>query len=69
MLKAHTPCDERDPITGQYECPYIDLDGYVDCQFWCQDIPEPDYPEIDAEELEMYMSFADSEEEGSACGS
>ena len=59
MLKAHTPCDERDPLTGQYECPYIDMDGYVDCHFWCQDIPEPDYPEIDADELEEYQSFCD----------
>lgn len=67
MLKAHTPCDERDPFTGSFTCPYIDMDGYVDCQFWCQDIPEPDYPEIDAEELEEFMSFADFGEEGSAC--
>lgn len=51
MLKAHTPCDERDPITGSFTCPYVDMDGYVDCHFWCQDIPEPDYPELDSEEL------------------
>lgn len=67
MLRSHTPCDERDPLTGQFYCPYMDMDGYVDCQFWCQDIPEPDYPEIDAEELEEFMSFADFVEEGSSC--
>ena len=41
-MKMHTPCDERDELTGEYYCPYMDSSGYVDCEYWCHD--ESDYP-------------------------
>ena len=63
-IKAHTPCDERDPMTGEFYCPYIDMDGYVDCHFWCSPEEPADYPEVDAEELAEYQSFCDFIEGG-----
>ena len=53
-LRKVTPCDERDPMTGQCYCPYMDMDGYVDCHYWCSAEEPEDYPEIDADELEMF---------------
>ena len=58
-LRSSTPCDEADPLTGKHECPYMDLDGYVDCHYWCSAEEPADYPEVDAEELAEFQSFCD----------
>jgi len=42
-MKMHTPCDERDELTGEYYCPYMDSSGYVDCEYWCHDESDYDY--------------------------
>ena len=60
-LRTHTPCDERDPVTGQFYCPYIGMDGYVDCHYWCSAEEPADYPEVDAEEPADYPEV-DAEE-------
>ena len=42
-LRRHTPCDERDTITGLHICPYAYDGAYVNCEWWCgADEPEDD---------------------------
>ena len=51
-LRKETACDFG-------PCPYADMhSGYMNsCEYWCGSEEPQDYPEIDAEELEMYQSF------------
>ena len=49
-LRAYTPCDEADPLTGQHCCPYMDQSGYVNCEYWCSAGSDEDYV---PEELEF----------------
>ena len=56
-LRSHTPCDERMP-DGRFYCPYMDMDGSVDCGYWCSQDSDSDYvPELDADDLEEFQSF------------
>lgn len=60
-LRKVTPCDERDPITGECYCPYMmDMVGYVDCYYWCSAEEPADYPEVDAAELEEFQNFMEA---------
>ena len=44
-LRSITPCDEVG-WDGLHHCPYVDDDGYVNCEYYCgADEPEDD-PEI-----------------------
>ena len=57
-LRRETACDFG-------PCPYADMhSGYMNsCEYWCGAEEPEDYPEIDAEELEMYQSFQNECEE------
>lgn len=57
-LRWRTPCDERDPMTGEFHCPYMDMDGYVDCVYWCSDRPDEDWtPEEGDRSMEEELVF------------
>lgn len=57
-LRWTTPCDEADPLTGQYVCPYMDSSGYVNCEWWCSaEEPEPDIEEDDLEPWEVEYEY------------
>lgn len=59
-LRWKTPCDERDPMTGEYYCPYMSEDGHVDCAYWCSDHPDEDYmPEEDDRSMEDELEFVE----------
>ena len=55
-LRSSTPCDEADPLTGKHECPYMDMDGYVDCYYWCSAGTDEDYDPASQDE-EVYEAY------------
>ena len=57
-LRQHTPCDERDPITGLFLCPYCDGDSYVNCEYWCG-AEEPEDRSMEDEQIYVYFGEED----------
>lgn len=55
-LRANTPCDELDPMTGQFYCPYMDQSGYVNCEYWFGAGSDEDY-DLASQDEEVYEAY------------